>query len=293
MKLSLVIPVFNGLEYLKLLLQSVRKYSSEEHEVVVYDDGSADGTSALLRSLEGVMVGQSSSNQGICTAVNRAVEMATGDYVFLLNSDHVLSPNWDVALMPWLSERRVISASCIEPGIVPVASFFVKHDCGRSWQDFRWEDFERVAAKVARSEAVPGVNHPFVISKTLWEKVGGLDERFNPGPASDPDLFYRLFFEGTLMMRAQNVVLYHFSGKSSRMANESCVELPGWRTETERCNRLFIEKWGEYYCYKFGGLPQPGSAARAHYERLTAQRDTRELPPQACRNRSPVHCQRL
>ncbi|MBU0704341.1 MAG: hypothetical protein KKC18_10800, partial [Chloroflexi bacterium] len=131
--------------------------------------------------------------------------------------------------------------------------------------------------ELTKSDAVPGVNHPFALSKRLWDKVGGLDEHFNPGPASDPDLFYRLYFQGALMMRAHNVVLYHFSGKSSRMANESRLELADWRAETERCNRLFIEKWGEYYRYEFGGLPNPGPAARDRYAVLAARRRMREL----------------
>ena len=273
MKLSLVIPVFNGLDYLELLLDSVHRYSTEEHEIVVYSDGSTDGTADFLRGLSRVSARHSPVNEGVCTAVNRAVQMATGQYVFLLNTDHVLPPNWDVEISRWLGANRIVSTTCIEPGIVPVASFFVRCNCGRSWRDFQWERFESAAQEAYKPCAAPGVNHPFVIAKTLWDRVGGLDERFNPGPASDPDLFYRLCLEGVLMIRAENVALYHFSGKSSRMANESPVELASWRAQTDRCNRAFIDKWGEYYRYEFGGLPNPGPSARTRYVSMAAQTD--------------------
>ncbi len=272
MQLSLVIPVFNGLEYLKLLLKSIERHSSQEHEIVIYSDGSTDGTEEFLAGLSGAVTAHSPDNDGICTAVNRAMAMASGHALFLLNSDHVLGPRWDVNLLRWLGgSRRVVSATCIEPGLVPVAPFFIAYNCGRTWQDFSWERFEMAATRSAKPTAQPGVNHPFAITKALWDEIGGLDERFNPGPASDPDLFYRLTLSGAIMIRADDVVLYHFSGKSSRMADEAKSEHAVWRGHTERCNRLFVAKWGEYYGQTFGEVPQPGPVAQSRFRGLSVK----------------------
>jgi len=105
------------------------------------------------------------------------------------------------------------------------------------------------------------VNYPFVLSKALWEEVGGLDERFNPGPANDPDLFYRLVFANAELIRAEDAIAYHFSGKSSRMADEARQERREWQVVTARNERRFVEKWGEEYRYVNGGLPSPGPEA--------------------------------
>jgi len=244
-----------------------------EHEVVVYSDGSTDGTAEFVSTRPDLVSAHSDVNQGVCTALNRCVAMTTGDYVFLLNSDHVLCPAWDANLVRWLKPNRVVSAMCVEPGRVPVASFFAACNCGHMAQEFHWGRFEAAVQRISRPHAAPGVNHPFVLHRALWDRVGGMDERFNPGPASDPDLFYRLHFEGAEMVRGHNAVLYHFSGKSSRMANESLSEHSSWRQHTERCNRLFVDKWGEYYNHPFGGVPSPGPVAQARHKQMLAERE--------------------
>jgi glycosyltransferase involved in cell wall biosynthesis len=103
----------------------------------------------------------------------------------------------------------------------------------------------------------------------LWDELGGLDERFNPGPANDPDLFYRLALSGVEMIRAEDALVYHFSGKSSRMADEAKTENPVWHEITERNEGRFLEKWGERYQYANGGLPAPGPAARRRWTEVT------------------------
>ena len=144
---------------------------------------------------------------------------------------------------------------------MPVAPIFHTVNLGTRWEEFDWAGFEVAARKLARPEAIPGVNYPFALSRTLWDEVGALDERFNPGPANDPDIFYRLHFAGAEMVRAEDCLAYHFSGKSSRMADEASRERREWREVTDRNEARFAEKWGEKYRYANGGLPDPGSEA--------------------------------
>lgn len=263
--LSLAICAFNGLEYTKLLIESIRKHSSLQHEIVVYSDGSTDGTLQWLRQQPDIRWQHDQRNRGICTAMNRVAAMCSGKYLFFPNTDHVLAPGWDRALLSWLDERTVVSAQCIEPGIVPVARIFHTRNCGTRWDEFNETEFVRAASDVQRVESTPGVNYPFAISRALWDEVGGLDEFFNPGPANDPDLFYRLHFVGARMIRAENFLVYHFSGKSSRLAGEAKTEHREWHEITERNEVRFREKWGEPYQYANGGLPNPGAPARSRW----------------------------
>lgn len=281
--LSIAICAFNGLEYTKLLVHSLRKHSRYGHEVLIYSDGSKDGTLEWLRGQKDIRWQHDHRNLGICTAMNRVAKMATRDYLFFPNTDHVLSPGWDEALLKHLGRRTVVSCQCIEPGIVPVASIFHARNCGTRWDEFDEARFHAAVREVSKPRQVSGVNYPFVLSKSLWNEVGGLDERFNPGPANDPDLFYRMTFAGAKMVRAEDVVIYHFSGKSSRLADEAKTEHVEWHLVTERNEERFLEKWGERYRYANGGLPNPGPEAESRWKALKG-----ELPQVEVRSRMSV-----
>jgi alpha-1,3-rhamnosyl/mannosyltransferase len=266
--LSIVICAFNALEYTKLLVESIRKHSRFRHELVVYSDGSTDGTSEWLRKQDDLVWQHDRKNRGICTAMNRAAQMATRRYLFFPNTDHVLAPDWDAALLPRLRPRKVVSCQSIEPGVVPVAAIFHRMNCGTRWDEFDEAAYHSTVREVSDNREVSGINYPFVLSKALWDEVGGLDERFDPGPANDPDLFYRLHLSGAALVRAQDVVVYHFSGKSSRMADEADSERRAWHEITVRNERRFEEKWGERYRYSNGGVPDPGPEALRHWAKL-------------------------
>lgn len=275
--LSVVICAFNGLGYTQLLIDSLRRFSAYEHEIVVWSDGSSDETEAWLIKQADLKWHHDPVNRGICTAMNRAAELASRKYLFFPNTDHVLAPGWDEALLRRLRPRTVVSLSCIEPGIVPVAQIFHTVNLGSRWEEFDWPGFEQAAHRLSKPVATPGVNYPFALSRTLWNEVGALDERFNPGPANDPDLFYRLHLAGAEFIRAEDCLAYHFSGKSSRLAGEATAEHRAWREVTDRNEARFAEKWGERYRYKNGGLPEPGPEA-AH-RALEAIKSASGSPP--------------
>ncbi len=265
--LSIAICAFNGLEYTRLLVDSIRRHSRFSHEILIYSDGSTDGTLAWLRTQRDLVWQHDRTNRGICTAMNRVARMATREYLFFPNTDHVLAPGWDAALLERFAPQTVVSFQCIEPGTVPVAPIFHARNCGSRWDEFDERRFHEAAREVSKNQETPGVNYPFALSKSLWEEVGGLDEIFNPGPANDPDLFYRLHFLGARMTRAEDVLVYHFSGKSSRMADEAKAEQREWHEITDRNEKRFAEKWGEPYRYANGGLPDPGPEAKQRWAR--------------------------
>lgn len=274
--ISVVVCAYNGLGYTKLLLESLRRNSTLEHEIIVWSDGSTDGTDAWLREQEGLKWHHDKTNRGICTAMNRASRLATREYLFFPNTDHVLAQGWDLAMLRRLEPRTVVSLSCIEPGIVPVAPVFHTKNLGGRWEEFDWPGFDAAARELASPTATPGVNYPFAISRWLWDEVGGLDERFDPGPANDPDLFYRLRIAGAEFLRALDCIAYHFSGKSSRLADEASAEHRRWREVTDRNEARFEEKWGERYRYANGGLPEPG--VEAVHRGLSGRDVPRDIP---------------
>jgi GT2 family glycosyltransferase len=92
---SVVIPTWNGREYLDVVLPSLRAQTHGDFQVVVVDNGSADGTAEHVRAAyPEVRVVELGSNQGFAAAVNRGIAAADGEHVAVVNNDLELDPRW-------------------------------------------------------------------------------------------------------------------------------------------------------------------------------------------------------
>lgn len=84
---SVVIPVYNGAQTIRRAIDSALGQSWKEREVIVVDDGSTDGTFALLEGYGNRIRAIHQSNCGVALARNAAIEQAKGDYVAFLDAD--------------------------------------------------------------------------------------------------------------------------------------------------------------------------------------------------------------
>jgi len=94
---SVLIPTFNASETITASIVSALNQTSSDLEVVVVDDGSADGTraavSALMRADDRIKL-VSQLNQGPSAARNAALRTARGTYVCLLDADDLWLPSY-------------------------------------------------------------------------------------------------------------------------------------------------------------------------------------------------------
>lgn len=180
---SVVIPVFNGAPFVEKAVASVRAQTVREVEIIVVDDGSTDGTQALLATLArtaGIIWFQQ-DHGGPARSRNRGIAAARGEFVALLDCDDV----W----LPDKLERQL-------------AVFHDRPDIGVVHTDYEVVDqdgkvLERVAARrsaeplvtafVGGHAALPST---LVIRRALLERVGAL----NPDlyGSEDSDLAIRL-----------------------------------------------------------------------------------------------------
>jgi len=94
---SIVVPSWNGRALLAESLPALAAldYPRERVEVLVFDNGSTDGSVAWLRATwPAVRVLESRSNLGFAPACNRAAEAATGELVAFVNNDLRVAPDW-------------------------------------------------------------------------------------------------------------------------------------------------------------------------------------------------------
>lgn len=88
-KVSIVIPVYNGENYLRDAIESAINQTYENCEVIVVNDGSTDGgkTAEIAKSYGKKIIYCEKPNGGVATAVNMGIKMMTGEYFAWLSHD--------------------------------------------------------------------------------------------------------------------------------------------------------------------------------------------------------------
>lgn len=93
--ISVVLPTRNRVQLLRSAITSVQRQRYEHWELVVADDGSTDGTAALLDGLgDGRVRRVPTGGVGVCEARNRALAAATGDVIAYLDDDNDFDAGW-------------------------------------------------------------------------------------------------------------------------------------------------------------------------------------------------------
>lgn len=95
-KVSIVIPVYNVEEYLRECLDSVVNQTLRDIEIICIDDGSTDNSSQILaeyQSKETRLQVISQKNGGQSKARNAGLDVATGEYIYFLDSDDYIKTN--------------------------------------------------------------------------------------------------------------------------------------------------------------------------------------------------------
>ncbi len=107
-KVSIVIPVYNGSDYLHEAIDSALAQTYPNIEIVVVNDGSRDegATERIARSYGEKIRYFSKENGGVASALNRAISEMTGEYFSWLSHDDLYTPNKVEAQIRVLAEME-------------------------------------------------------------------------------------------------------------------------------------------------------------------------------------------
>ena len=88
MRISVIIPLYNKEHYIQKTLQSVLTQTYQNWEAIIIDDGSTDNSANIVRAtIDSRIKFFQQENRGVSYTRNRAIDMATGDFIAFLDAD--------------------------------------------------------------------------------------------------------------------------------------------------------------------------------------------------------------
>ena len=229
---SIIIPTFNNINYLKLCLESIRKNSKYEHEIIIHINEGVDGTLSYL-SDKNYKKSYSAINEGVCTAFNKAATLSTKKYIILAHDDMYFCPGWDEVFNNELSKIKNISDFFLSGTMVQPFESYINLDCGQNINEFDEEKLLRELPQIKFKDFQGTHWQPSLIPIKTWNKVGGFSEEFSPGLGSDPDFNFKLWKIGVRLFKGlSDCRVYHFSSLSLRKK--------AWNNGA----KTFLLKWG-------------------------------------------------
>ncbi|MEZ5977093.1 MAG: glycosyltransferase family 2 protein [Planctomycetota bacterium] len=238
--MSVVIPSWNTSELTRIALEHLFASDHPLHEVIVVDNGSEDGSADMIAErFPEVRLVRNERNEGFARGCNQGMRLATGDYVFLLNTDTEVAPDAVRAMVEFL-ERHPEHAA-VAPRLVH-RSGATQRTCMAfpNWATPLWfgtplerwfpesREMRRYFLRDWDHEDSRDVDQPpaaaLVVRRSVLDQVGLFDERlwlfYN-----DVDLSKRIAEAGwRTHYLAEAVVLHHVGASTSKFERF----LPEW-----------------------------------------------------------------
>lgn len=224
-KTAIVILNWNGLEYLKMFLGSVVKYSANpETIVVVADNGSTDGSPEWVSENFGevklILLGK---NHGFAGGYNLAINQLDARYFVIINSDIEVTKGWLDPLVSFMDNNSDV-ASC-QPKILSYnrKDHFEYAGAAGSFIDKYGYPFcrGRIFDKIERDNGQynSGIDifwssgACMIVSAEAWRACGGFDDAFF-AHMEEIDLCWRFAKAGYRVRFVPESVVYHIGGGS-------------------------------------------------------------------------------
>ena len=235
---SIIIPTLNNLKYLKVCIESIKKNSLYEHEIIPHVNIGNDGTIDYLKDNK-INFTYTKYNSGICEGMNLAAKLANTDYILYSHDDFYFCPNWDEILK---KELNLISHKKFYLSGIMMNNGPIKFNCGNSIDDFDEKKFLNEYSNHNHFDFQGSTWAPHLIHKDTWNEVGGFSEEFYPGTGSDPDLNMTLWKSGVRIFKGlNNFKVYHFGSIVTRRYKNH----PTIKTESgSKGAKIFLLKWG-------------------------------------------------
>jgi GT2 family glycosyltransferase len=240
--ISIIIPIRFRADLLKVCLDSIKAYTPEKYELILVLDGVEGNEFDFVRNNGALVLENKGTALGFPKTVNKGILQAKGEYIMILNSDIVATPNWMTEMM---------KAFKLDPLIGLVAPTFSETggvqniDYNKKGVDYTWVD------------EVKGVCMFF--KRSALAKIGLLDEQFKMGGGEDNDICMRNKLAGFKAIVARKSFIYHYNSASFRELFDNDVLRS--RKYASSVFSMFKRKWKDELNHKpriFIAIPNNG-----------------------------------
>jgi GT2 family glycosyltransferase len=241
---SVVVVTHDNLLFSRMSLESVIACTEyPNHEVIVVDNGSRDGTVEWLHDLAAanprVRLVLNPANGGFARACNQGLALARGDVLVLLNDDTLVPPGWLPRLARPLEDSDV--------GLVGAVTNRIGNEAEVPADYRTWGEMLEFAAARARDhegqvfDIATVTMFCMAMRRDTLARLGPLDQRFEIGLLEDDDYSMRARRAGYRLVCAEDAFVHHFGETSFG----KLVSSGAYNELLEANKRRFEEKWGE------------------------------------------------
>ena len=214
--ISIIVPVYNVEPYLKRCITSIITQTYNNLELILVDDGSTDGSGGICDAFSKadrriVVIHQ--ENKGLSGARNVGLDMASGKYIFLCDSDDYLRENTLECMLKKLKKDHADIVACGMAKVCdPVAAEYNKVEMFTSKEHGRWSGHESVI-QMMRSNNVCSVSCNKLYARELFDGV-----RFPLGAKNEDEAtVYKLLYKAKIVSYMPNDLYMYYQREISIM----------------------------------------------------------------------------
>jgi GT2 family glycosyltransferase len=242
-KVDIIIPIYNGYEYLEVLIRSIFSNTASSYRLILIDDCSPDErVGKFLKTLENkqsdvreILFLRNEVNLGFVKTVNRGMKLAKNHFV-ILNTDTEVPKGWlERILFPIYRDKNIASVTPFtNAGEICSFPIFLKNNNIFENLEINEIDkyFQMVIAEKNYLDLPTGVGFCMAINKAIAEEIGLFDElSFSKGYGEENDWCQRAIKKGYKNVIAPNLFIYHkhggsFQSKEKRnLQKENLIEI--------------------------------------------------------------------
>ena len=238
MVISVLMGVYNGADTVERAIASIFQQTFQDFECIVCNDGSTDGSAAVLRACkqkygQRLVLLENERNIGLAPTLNRCFAAAKGAYIARMDADDISAPERLERQLRFLAGHHNVSlvGCCAEKFDETGVYGEFCYPARPSVKDLRWN-----ACFI----------HPTVlIRREALNAVQGYDERDSRVRCEDYDLWLRLYAAGYHGANLQEKLFFYYEGsgnlckrKYRYRINEAVVRAAGFRA-----NKMLLRSW--------------------------------------------------
>lgn len=219
MNLSIIIPNYNGEQIigknLVKVLSSITDYNSGSVELIISDDASMDNSIKIIKDFIDkdqnskinikLLVSNKNKNEGFSSNVNKGVAFSSGELVVLLNSDVIPNKNFINPLIKHFENEKVFAVGCMDESLENGKIILRGRGVGKWDKGF----LVHSAGDLSKTDTLWVSGGSGAFRRSIWDKLGGLDEIYNPFYWEDIDLSYRALKSGYITLFEKSSVVRH------------------------------------------------------------------------------------